>query len=55
MSVTLDRIALAYFDDHTDVNKWVAEKGLFKILIASTSADVRAELNLELTESFSWI
>lgn len=55
ITVTLDRISLGFFNDHIDINKWVAEKGAFKILVGPTSADIRETLDLELTESFSWI
>lgn len=55
VTVTLDRISLGFFNDHIDEGKWVAEKGAFKVLIGSTSADIRATVDLELTETFSWI
>ncbi|KAF9512006.1 glycoside hydrolase family 3 protein [Hydnum rufescens UP504] len=53
--IILDHISLGFFDDNVNVNKWVAEKGSFKVCVGSTSTDIHAELALELTESFSWI
>jgi beta-glucosidase len=53
LSIPLDCISLGYFDDHEDINEWVAEEGLFKVYIVSSMHTI--ELKLELTESFSWI
>lgn len=39
LRVTLDNYAVGYYD--TDVKAWVAEEGLFHILIGASSADVR--------------
>ena len=55
VKVALDHISLGYFDDHTDRNKWVAEKGAFKVYIGPSSEEVSAELEFELTETYSWI
>lgn len=55
VKVALDRLSLGYFDDHTDRNKWVAEKGAFKLYIGPSSEEVFAELEFELTETYSWI
>lgn len=55
VTVTLDRISLGFFDDHIDANKWVAEKGDFKVLIGSTSEEALATVDFALTETFSWI
>lgn len=55
ITVTLDRVSLGYFDDHVYVNKWVAEKGSFQVYIGSTSEDLLAKLDFELTETFTWI
>lgn len=55
VKVLLDHISLGYFDDHPDANKWVAEEGMFKVYIGPTSEKVSAELEFELTETYSWI
>ena len=55
LSIALDRLAFGFFNDHKDVNRWVAEKGAFKVLVGSTLTDIHASFGLELTESFSWI
>ena len=55
VEITLDRISLGFFDDALGTNKWVAEKGSFKVYVGSTLEDIREELDLELTETFSWI
>jgi beta-glucosidase len=55
VKVSLDHISLGYFDDHVDVNKWIAEKGAFKVYIGPTSEEVSVELDFELTETYSWI
>lgn len=39
LQVTLDKYAVGYYD--TDVRAWVAEEGVFGILIGASSADVR--------------
>ncbi|KAF9509984.1 glycoside hydrolase family 3 protein [Hydnum rufescens UP504] len=54
-SVPLDRVSLGFFDDHEDVNQWVAEKGRFKVYVVGSTETETKELDLELTESFSWI
>ncbi|KAF8308211.1 putative beta-glucosidase precursor [Clavulina sp. PMI_390] len=55
VTVTLDRISLAFFDDHLDVGRWVAEAGAFEVRVGPTSEKIEATLPLELTETFSWI
>lgn len=49
VSLTIDRAALAYWDDseHT----WVAEAGEFEALIGSSSQDIRARATFTLTET----
>lgn len=39
LRVNLDKHAVGYYD--TDVGAWVAEEGVFEILIGASSADVR--------------
>lgn len=48
----ITRDALAYYDDLT--HQWVAEAGEFKILIGSSSRDIRAEAAFTLTTTSQW-
>jgi beta-glucosidase len=48
-TLTLDRTALAYWDDAT--HRWVAEAGEFEVLLGSSSADIRARATFLLTET----
>lgn len=54
LKVTLGRDALSFWDDRT--NSWVAEKGIFKILVAASSAkeDVKLSGEVELKETVHW-
>ena len=49
VSVTLDRNAFAHYDP--DKKGWVADKGAYKILIGSSSRDIRLNSTFELAET----
>jgi beta-glucosidase len=49
VSISLDRGAFAFYDP--EQHGWAAEKGQFKILIGSSSRDVRLDGNYQLTQS----
>jgi len=51
-TVALDREALGYFDERKKV--WVAEKGLFEVLVGASSRDIRLKGRVELEETFTW-
>ncbi len=46
VSFTIDESALSYFDDTK--NKWVAEKGRFRVMVGSSSADIRSTAEFDL-------
>ena len=49
VSVTLDRNAFAHYDP--DKKGWVADKGAYKILVGSSSRDLRLNSKFELAET----
>jgi len=49
VTLTLDREALAYYDDLA--HQWVAEAGEFEVLVGSSSRDIRATANFMLKAS----
>ncbi len=51
--MSLNRSALAYFDD--SVHQWVAEAGVFEVLVGASSRDIRARASFELTEMARWL
>ncbi|ETW83697.1 glycoside hydrolase family 3 protein [Heterobasidion irregulare TC 32-1] len=51
-SVVLDREALGYFDERRKA--WVAEKGVFEVLVGASSRDIRLKSEVELKETFTW-
>lgn len=51
-SVALDREALGYFDERRKA--WVAEKGVFEVLVGASSRDIRLKSEVELKETFTW-
>jgi beta-glucosidase len=51
-SIDLDREALGFYDDRR--MEWLAEKGTWEVLVASSSADVRLSGYIMLMDSFSW-
>ena len=53
VSLSIDREALAYFDDAS--HEWIAEAGQFELLIGSSSRDIRARATFILTASKRWL
>lgn len=51
--LVLDKYSVGYYD--TQLQAWIAEEGLFKVLIGASSADIRASVSFEVKESFTWI
>lgn len=51
-TIYLDREALGFYDDRR--MEWLAEKGSWEVLVASSSADVRLSGLIVLKDSFSW-
>lgn len=39
-TLLLDKYSVGYFD--TDINLWIAEEGVFRVLIGASSADIRS-------------
>ncbi|KAK2789927.1 hypothetical protein FQN53_000980 [Emmonsiellopsis sp. PD_33] len=51
--LVLDKYSVGYYD--TSLAAWIAEEGVFDVLLASSAADVRGQISFEVTESFTWI
>ncbi|KAH8679882.1 glycoside hydrolase superfamily [Tricladium varicosporioides] len=51
--LVLDKYSVGYYD--TDVSAWIAEEGVFDVIIGSSSADIRAKVSFAVKESFTWI
>jgi beta-glucosidase len=51
VSITLDQSAFTFYDPSRSY--WVAEKGDFKIMVGSSSRDIRLEGNFRLTRTFT--
>lgn len=49
---SLDRDALAYYDDLT--HEWVAEAGVFEVLVGASSQDIRARSAFTLIDTIRW-
>ncbi len=52
VSVPLDRNAFAFFDQ--DQGRWVAESGEFKLLVGSSSRDIRLNESFTLEQTMAW-
>ncbi|GAC1363976.1 MAG: glycoside hydrolase family 3 C-terminal domain-containing protein [Ktedonobacteraceae bacterium] len=52
LTLVLDRDALAYYDDLT--HEWVAEAGVFEVLVGASSQDIRASATFILTTTTCW-
>jgi len=52
VTFSLGRDALAYFDDLS--HEWVAEAGVFELLIGASSQDIRARATFTLTDTTRW-
>ncbi len=53
VTLTVARDALAYYDDRA--HEWVAEAGEFRVLVGSSSQDIRATATFMLTASSRWL
>ena len=51
--IDIDKFAVGYYD--TSIQRWIAEEGTFKVLIGSSSADIKHSMAFEVKESFMWI
>jgi len=51
--LVLDKYSVGYYD--TRLKAWIAEEGLFEVLIGASSADIRETASFEVKESFTWI
>jgi beta-glucosidase len=52
VTLTINRDSLAYYDDLAQ--QWIAEAGEFKVLVGSSSQDIRATATFVLTKTSSW-
>ncbi|PSN63451.1 hypothetical protein BS50DRAFT_500950 [Corynespora cassiicola Philippines] len=56
VTLKLNKYSVGYFDTSLGQNgAWIAEEGVFDVLIGASSADIRAKLSFEVKESFQWI
>lgn len=46
-SLKLDKYSVGYYD--TDLKEWIAEEGVFEVLIGASSADIRQVTRLHIT------
>jgi beta-glucosidase len=53
LRIPIDKYAVGYFD--TAINRWIAEEGTFKVLVAASAADVKYDVSFEVKESFTWL
>ncbi|KAL3423483.1 Beta-glucosidase B 2 [Phlyctema vagabunda] len=51
--LVLDKYSVGYYD--TDLKSWIAEEGLFKVLIGASSIDIKEIVSIEVKESFTWV
>src|SRR5271154_981832 len=52
VSFVVDKYAISYFDE--DRSSWLAEKGMFTILVGASSADIKATADFELSTTYWW-
>ncbi|KAH8596601.1 glycoside hydrolase family 3 protein [Bisporella sp. PMI_857] len=52
-TLILDKYSIGYYD--TDIPAWIAEEGVFQVLIGASSIDIRETISFEVQESFTWI
>lgn len=52
-TLTLDKYSVGYYD--TDLKAWIAEEGVFEVLVGSSSTDIRGSATFEVQESFTWV
>ncbi|KAJ8122053.1 hypothetical protein ONZ43_g1650 [Nemania bipapillata] len=53
ITVPLDKYAVGYYDPARSA--WVAEEGVFKVLIGASAEDIRHSVTFEVKESFTWV
>jgi beta-glucosidase len=53
ISIKLDKYAVGYYDE--TVPGWIAEEGVFKVLIGASSTDIRRSTRFNVKESFTWV
>jgi len=51
--LTLDKYSVGYYD--TDLKAWIAEEGVFDVIIGASSTDIRGIVSFEVQESFTWV
>ncbi|TID17414.1 glycoside hydrolase family 3 protein [Venturia nashicola] len=52
VQLAIDKHSVGYYD--TSLASWIAEEGLFHVLIGASSADIRSSASFEVEESFTW-
>ncbi|KAF1946318.1 hypothetical protein EJ02DRAFT_441234 [Clathrospora elynae] len=56
VALKLNKYSVGYFDTSLrQTGAWIAEEGVFEVLIGASSADIRAKVSFEVKESFQWI
>ncbi|KAF2187847.1 glycoside hydrolase family 3 protein [Zopfia rhizophila CBS 207.26] len=56
VSLQLDKYSVGYYDTTLGQRgAWIAEEGIFNVLIGASSADIRSKVSFEVKESFQWI
>ncbi|KAK4457996.1 glycoside hydrolase superfamily [Cladorrhinum samala] len=53
LRIQLDKYAVGYYD--TSIQKWIAEEGTFRVLVAASAADIQYSVAFEVKESFTWV
>ncbi|CEI68241.1 Beta-glucosidase B [Fusarium venenatum] len=53
ISIKLDKYAVGYYDE--TVPGWIAEEGVFEVLIGASSTDIRRSTRFNVKESFTWV
>jgi len=50
--LSLDKYSVGYYD--TKLTAWIAEEGVFDVLLGSSSADIRDTVSFQVKDSFTW-
>lgn len=53
VEMSIDKHAVGYWD--TSLDAWIAEEGVFEVLVGASSQDIRQTAQFEVEESFTWI
>ncbi|KAI5459184.1 glycoside hydrolase superfamily [Mariannaea sp. PMI_226] len=53
VAITLDKYAVGYYDE--TVPGWIAEEGVFEVLIGASSTDIRRTIKFHVKHSFTWV